>query len=146
VSAVKTVQLRGDDGQEFDCEFDTADDSQLLTLSLGKPLGLYLAEKRRAGQGHPDVVIDEIILGGNASRSGLEIGDIVKAVTARSQDQLEYGKGRTKENLFGRLVLFKTEGESFDTVMSAIASNKCSQCDIQLVIERPCCTEKTRVQ
>ena len=43
---------------------------------------------------------------------------------------------RGKEGFFGQLILFQTKGESFNTVSAAIRSNKCSQCDITLVLQR----------
>jgi len=139
IGALQTVRLQDDEGQELSCEVEVGEAARLLTFSLAKPMGLYLAEKANG-----DVVVDEIVLGGNASGSGIEIGDVVTAVTARSQEDLQPGKrtrenlysSRTKDNLFGRLFLFRAQGESFDTVMAAIASNKCSQCQIQLVVKR----------
>ena len=81
------------------------------------------------------IVVEEVTEGGNAESSGVNAGDVVVAVTARSQEEANK-KERTREALFGRLVLFQTLGETFDTVMAAIASNRCSQCEIQVVVAR----------
>ena len=81
------------------------------------------------------IVVEEVTEGGHAELSGVNAGDFVVAVTARSQQEANK-KERTREALFGRLVLFQTLGETFDTVMAAIASNRCSQCEIQLVVAR----------
>ena len=46
------------------------------------------------------------------------------------------GTGRSKEGIFGELVIVPTQGQAFDTVMGAIGSNRCSQCDVGLVLAR----------
>lgn len=81
------------------------------------------------------IFVEEVTEGGNAEAAGVEAGDVVVAVTARDQEEANK-KERTREALFGRLVLFQTADETFDTLMRAIRSNKCSQCDVQVVVER----------
>ena len=46
-------------------------------------------------------------------------------------------EARNKQSFLGGLVLMRADGESFDTVLAAIQSSKCSKCDVTLVLERP---------
>ena len=42
----------------------------------------------------------------------------------------------SKSGIFGTPILMPTGGKSFDTVMAALASNKCSQCNIAVILAR----------
>jgi hypothetical protein len=46
------------------------------------------------------------------------------------------GNGRSKSGIFGEACIISTDGQSFDTVMAAIGSNRCLSCDVHLVVER----------
>ena len=83
------------------------------------------AEDRDEGR----IVVDELIVGGNAAESitPISVGDSLMATTAEA---LQSGTTRTQT------IMFKTEGEDFDTVMKAIKSNTCARCLITLVMER----------
>eukprot|EP00240_Pyramimonas_obovata_P014329 CAMPEP_0118934400 /NCGR_PEP_ID=MMETSP1169-20130426/13804_1 /TAXON_ID=36882 /ORGANISM="Pyramimonas obovata, Strain CCMP722" /LENGTH=194 /DNA_ID=CAMNT_0006877303 /DNA_START=27 /DNA_END=611 /DNA_ORIENTATION=+ len=123
----------GDERVQATFEVPTA--SSLITVALEKPLGLQLEER------NGDIVVDDIIYGGNAEKSGVvQKGDILRGVTARvvegAAPRSVGGFNRSKESLFGKLVLMDTKGESFDTTMAAIASNRCSQCAVTIVLQR----------
>lgn len=125
------------DGRTLACDISVDTESEVFTVALGKPLGLILAEKDNA------IIVEDVVAGGNASRSdvGIMPGDRVKAVTGRILGEKErrvdvLGTGRTKEGIFGQAVLMATDGQTFDSVMAAIGSNRCSQCEIHLVLER----------
>ena len=53
------------------------------------------------------------------------------------QDTATSVEARNKQSFLGGLVLMRADGESFDTVLAAIQSSKCSKCDVTLVLERP---------
>lgn len=115
--------------------FGVTSGSTLITVAVEKPLGLQLEER----DGH--IVVDDIIYGGNAEKSGgVQRGDILRGVSARviegASPRSLGGFNRTKASLFGDFVLMDAEGESFETVMAAIKSNKCAQCAITLVLQR----------
>jgi C-terminal processing protease CtpA/Prc len=103
------------------------------TVSLGKPLGLVLEERKATGS----IVVAEIVPGGNAEKSGvISIGDQLIATS---------GYTRTTEQMYGdiavrggeQIIRLQVRGESFDTVLAAISSHpgnfKCKlefqQCD-----------------
>ncbi|KAK9811272.1 hypothetical protein WJX72_000996 [[Myrmecia] bisecta] len=107
--------------------------SQLYTVSLSKPLGLVLAEQGKK------VIVEKIADKGAAAKTDIQVGDVVRGTTARAKNTTQQtamaSEARMKQGLLGGLVLLNADGESFDTVMAAIDSSRCSQCDITLVLE-----------
>jgi C-terminal processing protease CtpA/Prc len=89
------------------------------SVSLGKPLGLILEERKSTGT----IVVAEIVPGGNAEKSGvITVGDQLIATS---------GYTRTTEQMYGditvkggeQIVRLPVRGESFDTVLAAISSH-----------------------
>eukprot|EP00241_Pyramimonas_parkeae_P008327 CAMPEP_0114229902 /NCGR_PEP_ID=MMETSP0058-20121206/3172_1 /TAXON_ID=36894 /ORGANISM="Pyramimonas parkeae, CCMP726" /LENGTH=180 /DNA_ID=CAMNT_0001341043 /DNA_START=12 /DNA_END=554 /DNA_ORIENTATION=+ len=116
-------------------QFQVPEGRILQAAVLSKPLGIELEERN----GH--IVVDDMVAGGNAAESGLvQVGDVLRAVSARvvkgSAPRDVGGFRRTKSGLFGELVFIPTAGETFETVIAAIQSNRCSECTITLVLER----------
>lgn len=74
-------------------------------------------------------MVDELVVGGNASQSiiPISVGDCLMATTAEA---LQLGTTKTQT------IMFKTEGEDFDTVIKAIQSNTCARCLITMVMEK----------
>lgn len=95
-----------------------------MTVTLKKPLGLVLAERKGGG-----VFVEEIIEGGHADMSGeVRVGDIISACSAvvlKSGSEGKYeseGYGQRPYDDWDR-IWFEAEGQDFKTVMSAIGSN-----------------------
>mmetsp|Transcript_26751 Transcript_26751/g.58327 ORF Transcript_26751/g.58327 Transcript_26751/m.58327 type:complete len:170 (+) Transcript_26751:108-617(+) len=114
-----------EDGSEWSVSVAVAGHSKIVTASLKKPLGFVLEEHN--GQ----VRVAQVTPNGSAERAGVKPGDILRATTARA----ELSSGPS--GIMGQLLLLRTDGESFATVSAAIRSNRCSQCAITLVLERP---------
>ena len=93
----------------------------------------------------PDAVrVDEVVKNGNAEKAGVLAGDLLEecsAVVLKAGKEGEYEKvghgARPYENW--DKVMFKCDGESFDDVMKAIASNndRWGFLTVDLIIRRP---------
>jgi S1-C subfamily serine protease len=98
---------------------------EYIQLTIKKPLGLVLAERVQTG----DVFVEEVAPGGNAASTGqVRVGDVVSKTSAtvlKSSSQESYGKAGHGDRLYDswETVEFECEGQTFDTVMSAIGSN-----------------------
>ncbi|KAH7620200.1 hypothetical protein NADE_002830 [Nannochloris sp. 'desiccata'] len=89
------------------------------SVSLGKPLGLVLEERKSTGT----IIVAEIVPGGNAERSGvISVGDQLIATS---------GYTRNTEQIYNditvrggeQIIRLPVRGESFDTVLAAISSH-----------------------
>ncbi|PRW61377.1 PDZ domain [Chlorella sorokiniana] len=96
-------------------------------LTLRKPLGLVLAERKTA-EG-PEVFVEEVVAGGNAAKDGrVQAGDVL---TGCSAVLLKAGKeGENEREGYGQRpydnweqVMFDARNKQFDTVMAALGSN-----------------------
>jgi S1-C subfamily serine protease len=98
---------------------------EYVQLTIKKPLGLVLSEKRPSGE----VYVEEIVADGNAAATGLvRVGDILTRTSAtvlKSSDKDTYGKQGHGDRLYDswETVEFECAGQDFATVMSAIGSN-----------------------
>lgn len=97
---------------------------QLIQLTIKKPLGLVLSEKKPSGE----VFIEEITKGGNAEATGkVQVGDVVaktSAIVLKSgkDGSMSAGHGdRLYDNW--ETVEFDCTGQDFNTVLAAIGSN-----------------------
>jgi hypothetical protein len=100
-------------------------ESDLLCMRLDMPLAMLLEENDDAA-----VEVLELLDGGSAREGGVREGDLLRATTAVTMAmsyptwQLMMG-GVGKPSL--QKVLFSTQGEPFEKVMAAIASNSREQ-------------------
>lgn len=99
--------------------------SQQLTLTIKKPLGLVLAEQKPSGE----VVVEEIVKGGNADATGqVHVGDVVaktSAIVLKSGQEGSYEREGYGQRVYDNweTIEFDCEGQDFNTVMAAIGSN-----------------------
>ncbi|KAI3432249.1 hypothetical protein D9Q98_003810 [Chlorella vulgaris] len=101
---------------------------ETVSLTLRKPLGLVLGE-RKLSSGAVEVVVEELVPGGNAEKDGrVQAGDVLVKCSATL---LKAGKeGEFEREGYGQRpydnweqVLFDARGKQFDTVMAALGSN-----------------------
>ncbi len=99
--------------------------ASLVTLTIKKPLGLVLAERKPSGE----VFVEEIVAGGNADATGqVQVGDVVaktSAIVLKAGKEGRYEKVGHGERLYDNweTVEFDCAGQDFATVMAAIGSN-----------------------
>lgn len=109
----------------------------LYSVSLKKPLGIVFEERGA------DVVVAEVVPGGSADlgripgRMGsesLEGGRVAVGDVLRGTSAVPLRESQSPVPMVGFMA---TRGESWRTVMAAIASNTCRNCPVVLVLERP---------
>jgi hypothetical protein len=115
-------------------------DSSLLCTRLNMPLGMLLEEAEDDASGA--LVVAELV-DGAAKEGGVQVGDLLRATTGVSM-QMSYPTWQLMMGGVGRptlqKILMATEGEPFERVMAAIASNAREQQgngQVVLVLERP---------
>lgn len=137
VTQAKDVEivLKADEGdQPLKEVFAVEDNVELQSLPFSKPLGAVMAEQKGK------IVVERIIDGSNAALGGLQIGDVIRGTTARSQVDAKVvrpGSGsQAKQDYWGAQILVNADGQDFDTFMAALNSSRCENCDVMLIVER----------
>ena len=120
-----------------------AEGSSLLCVRLDMPLGMLLEEEDGDGPFAGAMRVAELLEDGAAKSGGLQVGDALRATTGVSMQmayptwQLMLGGGGQPKL---QKILFPAQGQPFETVMAAIASNAREQQgngQVILLIERP---------
>uniref|UniRef100_A0A7S1ISZ3 PDZ domain-containing protein n=1 Tax=Eutreptiella gymnastica TaxID=73025 RepID=A0A7S1ISZ3_9EUGL len=112
-------------------------------VTVRKPLGITLEDNIKSPK-IGSVYVFETIQGGNAEKAGVRAGDVLQKCSAvKLKDGTEgqfqqQGHGATPYRNFESFA-FDTRGETFDTVMAAIASNneRWGYFDVSLRFARP---------
>ena len=117
----------------------TVKSSKIVVCEASLPLGMILGEHETLmGM----TAVDEILKDSNAEKAGVQVGDLLRGVTACRMEMdtsntwqlMAGGIGRPKTVRF----MFSTDDEKFETVMEAVGSNRFDPQErpVVLVLER----------
>ena len=127
------------DGDEAAAATSTMKSSKIVVCEASLPLGMILGEHETLmGM----TAVDEILKDSNAETAGVQVGDLLRGVTACRMEMdtsntwqlMAGGIGRPKTVRF----MFSTDDEKFETVMEAVGSNRFDPQErpVVLVLER----------
>ena len=125
-SAVVPI-LKGDGSTQMErCDFTPRwkEGSRILVVEANLPVGVILGESEQfAGT----TAVDEVAEGSNGAVAGLEVGDLIRALTATKVEMemptwqlMAGGIGVPKTKRF----MYSADGRPFEEVLEAVASNR----------------------
>jgi hypothetical protein len=105
------------------------DNCALAAVEVEMPLGMVIAEAA-AFKGRIEVI--EVLAGSNAEFAGIQVGDLLRAVTAQKKDAMAAAEGNIAFNALAgattsgveiKRALYIADGRSFGGCMEALATN-----------------------